>query len=100
MGDKSAQNVVDAVAQSKTRSLDRLLAGLGIRHVGNRVALVLAQNFGSLKALEEATVEQLSSTHEIGDVIAASVHDFFHGESGKSAIAALKAEGIDPVMET
>ena len=58
MGDKSAQNVIDAIAESKSRPLDRLLAGLGIRHVGNRVAFVLAENFGDLSALQEATVER------------------------------------------
>ena len=58
--------------------LDRLLAGLGIRHVGNRVAHVLAQHFGSLEALAAATAEQLSEVMEIGPAIAPSVHDFFH----------------------
>src|ERR1700722_982225 len=99
MGDKSAQNVVDAVAQSKTRSLERLLAGLGIRHVGNRVALVLAQNFGSLDALGAASVEELSAVHEIGDVIAQSVHDFFHNDAGRKAVEQLKSVGIDPKMD-
>jgi DNA ligase (NAD+) len=96
MGDRSAQNVVDSIAQSKDRSLDRLLAGLGIRHVGNRVAYVLATQFGSLEALSAATAEQLSEVHEIGDVIAQSVHDFFHGAAGKHTIAELKSVGIDP----
>ncbi len=99
MADKSAQNVIDAIAESKSRGLDRLLAGLGIRHVGNRVALVLAQHFGSLDALSDASAEQLSSVHEIGDVIAQSVYDFFHGPSGRGAIAELKKVGIDPRME-
>ncbi len=91
--------MIDGIAQSKSRSLDRLLAALGIRHVGNRVAFVLAQHFGDLDALEHAKVEELSSVHEIGDVIAQSVHDFFHGEAGKHAIAELKRVGINPKME-
>jgi DNA ligase (NAD+) len=99
MGDKSAQNVIDAIAQSKSRPLDRLLAGLGIRHVGSRVAFVLAQNFGSLAALGDATVERLSSIHEIGDVIAQSVYDFFHGSAGGKTIKELLRAGIDPQME-
>ncbi|HEY1921436.1 MAG TPA: NAD-dependent DNA ligase LigA [Tepidisphaeraceae bacterium] len=99
MGDKSAQNVIDGIAQSKSRSLDRLLAALGIRHVGNRVAFVLAQHFGNLEALEAASEDELSAVHEIGDVIAKSVHDFFHGAAGKHAISELKRVGIDPVME-
>ncbi len=99
MGDKSAQNVIDGIAQSKTRPLDRLLAGLGIRHIGSRVAFVLAQNFGSIAALRDATVEKLSSIHEIGDVIAQSVFDFFHSPAGEKTIQALKQVGVDPKME-
>ena len=100
MGDKSAQNVIDGIAQSKSRPLDRLLAGLGVRHVGSRVAFVLAQNFGNLAALENATVEKLSSIHEIGDVIAQSVHDFFHSPAGEKTIQELKRVGVDPKMES
>ncbi len=99
MGEKSAQHVVAAIQESRSRPLDRLLAGLGIRHVGNRVAHVLASNFGSLDALAAATQEQLSSVHEIGDVIADSVHDFFHNKSGIETIRQLRDVGIDPKME-
>jgi len=76
-----------------------LLAGLGIRHVGNRVARVLATNFGSLDALSTASVEGLSAVNEIGPVIADSVHDFFHNAAGKKTIAHLQAVGIDPKQE-
>jgi DNA ligase (NAD+) len=99
MGDKSAQNVVDAIAQSKSRPLDRLLAGLGIRHVGSRVAFVLAQEFGDLASLRQASVERLASIHEIGDVIAQSVYDFFHGEAGRRTISELNHVGVDPKVE-
>jgi DNA ligase (NAD+) len=91
--------VVDAIAQSKDRLLDRLLGGLGIRHVGSRVAFVLAEHFGDLAELSKATVEQLSSIHEIGDVIAQSVYDFFHSEAGKHTITELKKVGMDPKMK-
>jgi DNA ligase (NAD+) len=77
-----------------------VLGGLGIRHVGSRVAFVLAQNFGNLEALGEATAERLSSIHEIGDVIADSVHDFFHSPAGEKTIRELKRVGVDPEMET
>jgi DNA ligase (NAD+) len=73
-----------------------LLAGLGIHHVGTRVAYVLANAFGSLDALASATPEALAATHEIGDVIAQSVHDFFHNPAGKHAISELKKVGLDP----
>jgi len=99
MADKSAQNVIDAIEQSRSRGLDRLLAGIGIRHVGNRVAYVLAQNFGSLDALAKASQEELSAVHEVGDVIADSVHTFFHNPSGKHIVSEFKSVGIDPKME-
>ena len=99
LADKSAQNIVDAVEKSRSQGLDRLLAGLGIRHVGNRVAYLLASHFGSLDAIAKASKEDLSNVHEIGEVIADSVHDFFCNPSGKEAIKQLKAEGINPKME-
>jgi DNA ligase (NAD+) len=99
MGEKSAQNVIDSINASRDRGLDRLLAGIGIRHVGNRVAYVLASHFGSLDAIGKATTEELAEVHEIGEVIAQSVHDFFHNEAGKAAIVALKHVGINPQME-
>jgi DNA ligase (NAD+) len=99
MGEKSVASVLASIDASRSRSLDRLLAGLGIRHVGNRVAYVLAIHFNSLDTLSAATVDELSATHEIGDVIAQSVHDFFHSASGHKAIAELKAVGLDPKME-
>ncbi len=99
LAEKSAQNVIDAVQASRQRGLDRLLAGLGIRHVGNRVAHVLSRHFGSLEALEKATQEELYAVHEIGEVIADSVHDFFHNEAGKNAVEQLRAVGVDPKME-
>ena len=76
-----------------------MIAGLGIRHVGNRVAYVLASHFGSFDALATATVDELSSVHEIGDVIAQSVFDFFHNPAGQKIISELKSVGIDPKME-
>jgi DNA ligase (NAD+) len=99
MGDKSASSVLASIEASRSRPLDRLLAGLGIRHVGNRVAYVLATHFLSFDALAVATAEELSAVHEIGDVIAQSVHDFFHSSAGKKIIHELKAVGIDPKME-
>lgn len=96
LGEKSAQNVLDAIEKSRAAGLERLLAGMGIRHVGNRVAYVLAQNFRSLDALETAPREQLSEVMEIGPVIAESVYDFFHNAAGKHVIAELQKVGIDP----
>lgn len=99
MGEKSAQNVIDAIQGSKTRGLDRLLAGLKIPHVGNRIAYVLASHFGSLGALETASDEQLSAVNEIGPTIAHSVFEYFHSETGKAEINAMRAAGVDPKMD-
>jgi DNA ligase (NAD+) len=98
-GEKVANKVIDNIAASRWQSLDRLLAGIGIRHVGNRVAYVLASHFGSLDAIEKATTEELSNVHEIGEVIAESVHDFFHNKAGIAAIEALKKIGVDPKLD-
>jgi len=91
--------VINNIDASRKQPLDRLLAGLGIRHVGNRVAHVLASHFGSLDAIAAATHEELSSVNEIGPVIADSVHDFFHNEAGNKTISDLKKVGLDPQME-
>jgi DNA ligase (NAD+) len=96
VGEKVAAKVVANVERSREQPLERLLAGLGIRHVGARVSLVLASHFGSLAAIAAATPEQLSDVHEIGPAIAQSVHDFFASASGKKTVADLQAVGIDP----
>lgn len=94
MGRKSADNLLDGVEASKNRGLARLLNALSIRHVGSRVATVLAERFGSIDALMAATVEQLSETNEIGPIIAQSVFDFLHSEFGMKTIADLKSVGV------
>jgi DNA ligase (NAD+) len=99
VGDKVANKVIENIKRSREQPLDRLLAGLGIRHVGNRVAHVLASNFGSLDAISESSEEQLSEVNEVGPAIAKSVHDFFNNPASKKVIADLKKVGIDPQME-
>ncbi len=95
MGKKSAENLLGQIVASKSRGLARLLNALSIRHVGNRVAAVLAEHFGSIEALEAASVDELSDVMEIGPVIAKSVHDFLHSDFGSHTIADLKQLGID-----
>ncbi len=94
MGRKSSENVIEGIRASKDRGLARLLNALSIRHVGARVAGVLAGHFASMDALQEASVEQLSEIHEIGEIIAQSVHDFLHGEHGQRAIEELREIGV------
>ncbi len=95
MGKKSSENLLAAIEESKKRGLARLLNALSIRHVGNRVATVLAEHFGSMDALAAASVEELSEVLEIGPVIAQSVYDFLHSEVGKTIIADLQSIGVD-----
>ena len=95
MGQKSSENLLAAIAESKSRGLARLLNALSIRHVGNRVAAVLAERFGTMDRLREASVEQLSATPEVGPIIATSVFDYLHGDFGPRVVDDLAALGID-----
>ncbi len=94
MGKKSSENLLAGIAASKDRGLARLLNALSIRHVGARVATVLAEHFHSLDALVEASVDDLAEIYEIGSVIAQSVHDFLHGDFGRRAIKDLRQLGL------
>jgi len=98
MGRKSSENLLAGIERSKERGLARLLNALAIRHVGARVAMVLAESFGSIDALREASVDELSATGEIGPIIAESVHGFLHADAGRRTIADLRALGVK--MET
>ena len=77
VGDKSAQALVDEIAKSKAAPLSRVLLGFGIRHVGERTAGILAAEFGGIRPLMAATVEQLTAINEVGPTVAEAVHDFF-----------------------
>jgi DNA ligase (NAD+) len=99
MGRKSADNLLDGVEASKNRGLGRLLNALSIRHVGARVATVLADHFGSMEKLLAANVEELSEVMEIGPIIAKSVHSFLHSEFGEKTIADLEQLGVKMTAE-
>lgn len=99
MGEKSAANVMESIEASRQRSLDRLLAGLGIRHVGNATARDLANHFGSLDALAAASIETLDEVPNIDVITATAIHDFFRSQAGRHAIGQLKDVGIDPKVE-
>jgi len=77
MGDKSAQNILDEIEASKKLPLERVIYGLGIRMVGERTAQFLAEHFGSMEALEQASVEELQNVDEVGPRIAESIVEFF-----------------------
>ena len=96
MGQKKAQNVLSAIAASKKRSLHQLITGLGIRHVGEHAAKILAHRFDSLEALQQATAAELEQIHEIGPQIAASVVHFFAGSANRHVLERLSQLGIEP----
>lgn len=94
MGEQSAANLLDSIQASKHQGLARLLNGLSIRHVGTRVASVLAEHFADMAELQAASVEQLSQIREIGPIIAASIHAFLHSPQGQTTIQQLRDVGV------
>ncbi|MEK3763756.1 NAD-dependent DNA ligase LigA [Solibacillus sp. FSL K6-4121] len=95
MGQKSATNLVEALLQSKDNSLERLLFGLGIRHVGEKAAKILAAHFETMDALMHAKEEELKDIHEIGDKMAESIVAYFANESVQQLIERLKEFGLN-----
>jgi DNA ligase (NAD+) len=94
MADKSVQNILDAIDQSKTVPFERVLFGLGIRYVGQTVAKKLALSFGSIDALAKANLDTLTQVDEIGIRIAESVVEFFSSLSNIQIIDRLKTCGL------
>lgn len=94
MGDKSAENLLAAIAQSKVTTLPRFIYALGIRDVGQATALNLAQHFGNLEAIMQAGREQLMEVTDIGPVVADSIASYFELPDNQSDVAALRAAGI------
>jgi DNA ligase (NAD+) len=95
MGEKSADNIRRAVEEAKGRGLQRLLTGLGIRHVGERAAMVLSRRYGSMDELMSAGEEELSSIFEIGPKIAQSVAEFFKDSENRKLAKDLNEFGVN-----
>jgi DNA ligase (NAD+) len=93
-GEKNADKVVAQIERSKANELWRLIYGLGIRHVGERVAQVLARAFWSMERLSAATIEQLQETPEIGPVLAESVRSWLEEPRNQELIARLRSMGL------
>jgi len=91
--EKKISNLLEAIAASKKRSLSRLIYALGIRHVGEKAAMTLANNFKTMDALREADKESLVNILEIGPVMAESIYEFFRASQAKKLIAQLKQAG-------
>ncbi|MGA2483439.1 MAG: NAD-dependent DNA ligase LigA [Candidatus Acidiferrales bacterium] len=99
MAEKSAQNLLDEIEASKTRSLARLIYALGIRFVGERTGQLLAEHFGSLEELAEAGEERLVEVPEVGPKVAASIAEFFSEAANRELIKRLKKAGVHPPEE-
>jgi DNA ligase (NAD+) len=94
MAKKSATNLLEQIEASKSRDLANLIYALGIRHVGERTAGILAQHFGSLASLANATTEELDDIPEIGLTVAESVRDWFDDEGNRKLCDRLRAAGV------
>ncbi|HZQ92056.1 MAG TPA: NAD-dependent DNA ligase LigA [Terriglobales bacterium] len=94
MGEKSAQNVLDEIEASKKLPLDRVIYGLGIRFVGERTAELLAEHFGSIKALMEAKQEELEEVPEVGPRVSAAIREFFGEARNVKLVEALQEAGL------
>jgi DNA ligase (NAD+) len=94
MGEKSAANLLAAIQYSKKTTLPRLLNGLGIPGVGESTAKALADYFGSLKALQDATPEQIQETPDVGPVVGASIADFFADARHRKELQRLREFGL------
>jgi DNA ligase (NAD+) len=92
--DKSAQNIIDEIERSKKLPLERVIYGLGIRMVGERTAQFLAEHFGSMEALESASVEELQEVNEVGPRIAESLVEFFSNAANRKLVNRLREAGL------
>jgi DNA ligase (NAD+) len=94
--EKSAQNLIDAIQRSKNPPLDKFIYALGIRHVGERTAKLLAKHFGSMENLMAAKIEDLTAVNEIGPEIAASIVEFFHERKNIDVMRKFSKAGVKP----
>ncbi len=100
MAEKSADNLLAQIEASKSRELRRLIFGLGIRHVGERAAQLLARHFRSLEKIAQASAEEVEAIYEIGPTVAASVRDWFSRDANQALVRALREAGVRTEEET
>lgn len=94
-GEKSVTKLLEAIEKSKSNSLEKLLFGLGIPHVGSKTAKIIASHYHNIDNIIKATLEDLSSINDIGEIIAKSIVDYFQKEDNKIIIERLKQYGIN-----
>ncbi|MDQ2868232.1 MAG: NAD-dependent DNA ligase LigA [Verrucomicrobiota bacterium] len=99
VGEKSSANLLAAIERSKTRPLWRLLFGLGILHVGETSARELADHFQSIDALMSASADELMRVPDVGDVVGASIREFFHEPHNRALMTRLHRAGLRPTVE-
>lgn len=99
MGQKSAENLLKGIEKSKERPLQNVLFALGIRHVGYETARLLAEHFGSLDAILDASPEELQQVEGIGPVVARSIADWAARDENRQVVERLKAAGVNPSQE-
>lgn len=93
-GEKSAENLLNAIAQSKSRGLERLIFALGIRHVGQKTAAVLAKRFQTMTVFSRATAEQLQEVEDVGPAIALSIINYFSQSETAERLLRLRQAGL------
>ena len=99
MGKKSAQNLLAAIEKSKEQDLSRLIYAFGIRQVGQKTGKVLSGHFGSLDALQAASVDELTAVEDIGEITARSIVEWFHSAQSLHLIARLKDAGVNMLAQ-
>ena len=100
MGEKSAENLINAIEKSKSNDLSKLLFAFGIRHVGAKAAKTLAEYFGDIDSITNATLEQLTEIEGVGAVLAQSIKDYFSNETTIKMINDLKELGVNTISLT
>ena len=92
---KSAMNLINAIQNTKANTLDKLLFGLGMRHIGKKAAKILSENFDDIYEIGKASVEEINALDDFGEIMAKSVVDFFSKEQTKKLIQKLENAGVN-----
>jgi DNA ligase (NAD+) len=99
VGQKTADALLEQIERSRKAPLYRVLLGLGIRHVGERTAQDLANTFGSMDSIMEATVDELKAAEGIGPVVAQTIYDFFQVKKNRDLVEDLRGQGLQFTAE-
>jgi DNA ligase (NAD+) len=92
--EKKTDNLLKAIAASKTRPLSKFIFSLGIRHIGAKTAETLAEHFGSIENLQKASLDELQKIQEVGPKVAQSVYSFFNADAVKAELNKFKTAGL------